>query len=170
MKFKFVNWEKTQKCPFVVYADLEALNVAVNVAKWTTTVIFGSQVPASFGANLVNGGTNSVIAESFYRGEVSIDRLMNCLRRWNSWCDSELQKFTSLNDVMSKSHQKAYLASAVDMNCFICNDFVAISPVIHHCNSTGKVLGIPHSNCNLGAQTKRIFPVLFHNLSRYDAL
>ena len=55
------------------------------------------------------------------------------------------------------------------MNSCICNDFVAVSPVIHHCHSTGKVLGIAQSNCNLRAQTKRIIPVLFHNLSRYDA-
>ena len=26
--YEIVNWEKTQKCPFVVYADLEAINVA----------------------------------------------------------------------------------------------------------------------------------------------
>ena len=70
---------------------------------------------------------------------------------------------------MSKSHQEAYLASTVDMNCCICNDFVAVSLVIHRCHSTGKVLGKTHSNCNLRAQTKRILPVLFHNLSRYDA-
>ena len=70
---------------------------------------------------------------------------------------------------MSKSHQKAYLASAVDMNRCICKNFVAVSPVIHHCHSTGKILGIAHSNCNLRAQTKRILPVLLHNLSRYDA-
>ena len=24
---EFVSWEKTQKCPFVVYADLEAMNM-----------------------------------------------------------------------------------------------------------------------------------------------
>ena len=94
---------------------------------------------------------------------------MNCLRRWNNWCDSERQKFKDLNDVMSKSDQKAYLASAVVMNCCICNDFVAVSPVIHHCESTEKISGTAHSNCNLRAQTKRIIPVLFHNLSRYDA-
>ena len=169
LKLKFVNWEKTQKCPFVVYADLKALNVAVNVAKGKSTVILERQNPASDGAILVDGRTNYVIAESFYRGEDSINTLMNCLRRWNNWCDSEQQKFENLNDVMSRSHQKVYLASAVDMNCCICNDFVAVSPVIHHCHSTGKVLGIAHSNCNLRARTKRILPVLFHNLSRYYA-
>ena len=169
LKLKFVNWEKTQKCPFVVYADFEALNVAVNVAKGKSTVILERQVPASYGAILVDGRTNSVIAESFYRGEDSIKILMNCLPRWNNWCDSERPKNKILNDVMSKSHQKAYLALAVDMNCGICNDFVAVYPVIHHWHSTGKVLGIAHSNCNLRAQMKRILPVLFENLSRYHA-
>ena len=152
LKLKFVIWEKTQKCSFVVYADLEALNAAKNVAKGKITVVFERQVRASYRAILVDGGTNSVIAEYFYRGEDTINKLMNCLRRWNDWCDSERQKFKNLNDVMSKSDQKAYLASAVVMNCCICNNFVAVSPVLHHCQTTGKVLGIAHSNCNLRAQ------------------
>ena len=49
LKLKFVKWEKTQKCPFVVYADLEALNVAGNVAKGKSTVILERQAPASYG-------------------------------------------------------------------------------------------------------------------------
>ena len=169
LKLKFFKWEKTQKCPFVVYADLEALNVEVNVAKRKSTVILELQVPASYGAVLVDGRTNSVTAESFYSGEGSISTLMNCLRRWNNWCDSERQNFKNLNKVTGKSHQKAYLASAVALNCCICNDFVAVSPVIHHCHATGKILGRAHSNCNLRAQRKRILHVLFHNLSGYDA-
>ena len=133
LKLKFVNWEKTQKCLFVVYSDLEALNVA----KQKDTVILEPQVPASYVAILVDGRTNSVFAESFYRADDSINRLMNCLRRWDNWCDSGRQTFKNSNHVMSKSHQKAYFASAVDMNCCISNDFVAASPVIHHFHSTG---------------------------------
>ena len=166
LKLKFVNWEKTQKCSIVVYAVLEALKVAVNVAKGKSTVILERHVPASYRSILVDGRTNSSIAEYFYRGEDSINRLMNCLRRWNKWCNSERQKFNNVKNVMSKSHQKAYLASAVDMNCCICNDFVGVLPAIQHCHSTGKVWGSAHSNCNLRVQTKRILPVLFHNLSR----
>ena len=65
LKLKFVNGEKTQKCPFVVYADLEALNFAVNVVKGKSTVILERQDLASNGAILMDGRTNSVIAESF---------------------------------------------------------------------------------------------------------
>ena len=70
---------------------------------------------------------------------------------------------------MRKSHPKVYLASTVDTKCCICNDFVAVSPAIHHCSSLGNFLGFAHSNCNLRAQRNRNLPVLFHKLSRDDA-
>ena len=55
------------------------------------------------------------------------------------------------------------------MKCCICNGFGAVSHAIHHCGSLTNFLGKAHSNCNLHAQTNRNLPVLFHNLSRYDA-
>ena len=47
-KLNCVNWDKTQKRPFIVYADSEALNVAANVAKEKSTDILERQVPASY--------------------------------------------------------------------------------------------------------------------------
>ena len=53
---EFVNWEKTQKCPLVVYADLEAINVAS--AQFPQTKgrkrKIEKQFAASFGAVLVD--------------------------------------------------------------------------------------------------------------------
>ena len=51
---EFVQWEKTQKCPFVVYADLESINVASTGAKVGRTREVGKQYPASFGAVLID--------------------------------------------------------------------------------------------------------------------
>ena len=52
---EFVNWEKTQKCPFVVSADLEAINVAS--AQFPQTICWTREIErqyaASFGAVLV---------------------------------------------------------------------------------------------------------------------
>ena len=101
LKLKFNNWEKTQKCPFVVYADLEALNVPADIKKGKKTVIIEKQYPASYGAILVDCRTNSVVAESLYRGKDCISKLMNRLRRWLAWCDSETQKYRYLSDVIS---------------------------------------------------------------------
>ena len=90
LKLKFNKWEKTHKCPFVVYADLEALNVPADIRKGKT-VIIEKQYSASYGAILVDCQTNSVVAEKFYRGKDCISKLMNRRRRWLAWCDSKLK-------------------------------------------------------------------------------
>ena len=54
---EFFHWEKTQKCPFVVYADLEAINVASTVLATAThsrTREVERQYPAGYGAVLVD--------------------------------------------------------------------------------------------------------------------
>ena len=53
---EFVNWEKTQKCPFVVYSDLKAINVASAQFPQTKcrTREIERQYAASFGAVLVD--------------------------------------------------------------------------------------------------------------------
>ena len=56
---EFVSWEKTQKCPFVVYADLEAINVAstqIPRVKSRTREI-ERQYAASFGAVLIDSSS-----------------------------------------------------------------------------------------------------------------
>ena len=53
---EFVSWEKTQKCPFVVYADLEAINVASPQTPRvkSRTKEIERQYAASFGAVLID--------------------------------------------------------------------------------------------------------------------
>ena len=56
-KLIFENWQKTQLNPFVVYADLEAIDVASDGAgenNISNTIEIERQYPASFGAILVN--------------------------------------------------------------------------------------------------------------------
>ena len=53
---EFVNWQKTPKVPFVVYADLEAIDVcSVDAQKISSnTKEIERQYPCSFGAILVD--------------------------------------------------------------------------------------------------------------------
>ena len=55
--------------------------------------------------------------------------------------------------------------------CCICekNFLITEEKVVHHCHLTGTVLGVAHSACNLAVTVGSFLPVLFHNLSRYDA-
>ena len=78
---EFKSWHKTTKCPFVIYADLEAFNVktddcgdvlskyqhgALNSGAAATHVI-EQQYPCSFGAVLVDVRDGKVAKETFYR-------------------------------------------------------------------------------------------------------
>ena len=49
------------------------------------------------------------------------------------------------------------------------NFLITEEKVVHHCHLTGTVLGVAHSACNLAVTVGSFLPVLFHNLSRYDA-
>ena len=53
---EFVNWQKTQKVPFIVYADLEAVDARSDdsVKIGLNTKEFDRQYPCSFGAVLVD--------------------------------------------------------------------------------------------------------------------
>ena len=65
LKLSFSNWEKTQRCPFVVYSDSEALNVPMFIQSGSKTVVIEEQLPASNAAVLVDSQSNKVVDESF---------------------------------------------------------------------------------------------------------
>lgn len=59
----------------------------------------------------------------------------------------------------------------VSTNCHICgrrfkSDHVKVRD---HCHLTGKYRGPAHQGCNLNYKDARTIPVVFHNLSNYDA-
>ena len=71
--------------------------------------------------------------------------------------------------MISSQQQKQMTDAANGAKCRICGEVVQACPVVYHCHSSGKIIGIAHSKCKLKARNKRFLPVFFHNLSRYDA-
>ena len=63
-----------------------------------------------------------------------------------------------------KAHSKAKV-------CHICLEVFGIKDrkVRDHCHYTGKHRGAAHSNCDLQCKIPSYIPVIFHNLSGYDA-
>ena len=55
--------------------------------------------------------------------------------------------------------------------CHIClKEFQELNPKVRdHCHYTGQYRGPAHRNCNLRYKTPSYIPILFHNLSGYDA-
>ena len=75
------------------------------------------------------------------------------------------QSMTKLTDVLKREHEAAE-------KCHIClkefND-PRNRKVRHHCHYTGLYRGAAHNNCNLKYRIPDYIPIVFHNLSGYDA-
>ena len=142
----FNNWQKTQWCPFVVNADLEAIDVPSDngcqqTRKTSHTTEIEKQYPANFGAVLVDQRSSSII--SFCEGKYCIDGLMDTLRRWLPWTYLQKRKHRQLKLSQSERDQ---LMSAPDIECCICGAKVYhCLRVVHHSHLTGFVFGMAHS-------------------------
>ena len=75
------------------------------------------------------------------------------------------QPMTRLTDVQKREHEAAE-------KCHIClkefND-PRNRKVRDHCHYTGLYRGVAHNNCNLKYQIPDYIPIVFHNLTGYDA-
>ena len=92
---------------------------------------------------------------------------MDLLRSWSAWCYAEKRKFKQLK--ISTDDRSILMNKEEILRC-LCGKGVELNKrVIHHCNLTREKFGVAHSQCNLRAKTTRFLPILFHNLSRYDA-
>ena len=167
----FNNWQKTQWCPFVVYADLEAIDVtSVNGSQQTRmtshTTEIEKQYPTSFGAVLFDQRNSSIAKSSFYKEKDCIERLMDTLRIWLSSTYLQTQKHRQLKLSQSEREQ---LMSAPGIECCICGANVDHGlRVVHPCHLTGFVFGVARSECNLKARSVNFLPVIFIT-SLYDS-
>ena len=67
---------------------------------------------------------------------------------------------------MSKKDEIIYKNAT---NCHMCQGELGEDKVLDHCHLTGKYRGAAHNECNLNYKVAKFFPVIFHNLSRYDS-
>ena len=71
-------------------------------------------------------------------------------------------------DPLTKTQWKRYKRSTICHICF--KRFNSKEPKVrHHCHYTGHYRGPAHSLCNLRYRIPSYIPVVFHNLSGYDA-
>ena len=102
-----------------------------------------------------------------YRGK-------DCVEKFVEYIEEEVkrlyetfprQPMTRLTDVLKREHKAAE-------KCHIClkgfND-PKNKKVRDHCHYTGEYRGAAHNNCNLKYKIPDHFPIVFHNLSGYDA-
>ncbi|XP_051168850.1 uncharacterized protein LOC127286461 [Leptopilina boulardi] len=71
-------------------------------------------------------------------------------------------------EVLNATQKAAFKNTNV---CHICRKIITHGgvKVRDHCHITGKYRGVAHQDCNLKYQVSKTIPVVFHNLSGYDA-
>lgn len=198
---KFNNFRFLELHPFVIYADLEAVNApkeeAVEIG--STKVIADHKVSA--------WSYQIVVAERYRDIFADLQGSLSNFQQIRSYCGEGAMDifFTSLmvdaevmhsivmgprGDVeMEEMSDEVYRERLNEPNdCYFCQtplpkpktpgapdgedptEDLMSARVMHHDHFTGKVMGVAHSRCNIGASLKKKYfvPVIFHNLKGYD--
>jgi len=177
---KFEAWCKTERLPFVVYADFEALLLKTDRKQGTNTTAIHDHHPMSYGYHVV--AAEGVPLELF--DQFSIPRVPVIFR--GSATDDDVAK-RFVRDVIGVAENIARLYKEVNVPiimsvedchvhtvktmCDLCS--CAFSErnckTAHHDHLSGRFLKTLCNSCNLKLKTPNFVPCFLHNLSNYDA-
>ena len=170
----FMNFHDGQnqlKVPFIMYADFKAIfkpteeNVKFNREKSYTKEInqhipFGLGVYSKFAYEEVDNPLKLCRGEDCV--EVFCDYVVNEAKRfYHMFLEKPMKPLTS---EQWREFNKA-------PKCNIClKEFQELNPKVRdHCHYTGQYREPTHRNCNLRFKIPSYIPIVFHNLSGYDA-
>jgi len=157
----FKNHCRKERMPFVVYADLECI-----LEKTETEETYQHHRVFSIAYYVHCSYDASLCVYRFRRDKDCVAWFAEQLRVLAHKVKSILSanvpmKFTQ--DDLKKFNNATY--------CHVCEKPFAPDDtrVRDHCHLTGRFRGATHSNCNLNYKDSHCIPVVFHNLSGYDA-
>ena len=167
---KFKHHERSEKLPFIIYADMEALikemqNCDPNPLD-SYTKKYQKHEPISFSYYIKSFDDN--VYESKlrkYTGEDAMEKFVD-------WIEEDAKDIANIPDVemiISSDELKQFNEAT---KCWICKgkfDDVDDEKVKDHCHYTGRFRGAAHNSCNLKYKKPKFIPVVFHNLSGYDS-
>ena len=169
----FKNYYRKMRVPFVVYADFESFIKPIDTCQpnpnTSYTNKYQKHVPSSFcyfikcfdddlysqdPVMFTAENEDDDVAQIFI--DTLIENIKDIYKRF---------KFPK-RMIFGKKDKELYDSATV---CHICEGELGTDRVRDHCHLTGKFRGAAHNNCNLSYKVPKFFPVLFHNLSCYDA-
>ena len=169
-KIKFCDGQNQFKVPFIKYADFELILEPIQGPSPDPNQPYSQNVNQHV-------STDWCVYSKFMYGEVKdplkLYRGKDCVEKF---CDYIRQKAHRLfhmvpekpMDPLTKKQWKRYKHSTICHICF--KPFNSKEPKVRdHCHYTGRYRGPAHSLCNLRYRIPSYIPVVFHNLSRYDA-
>ena len=169
----FIHHNRSIKVPFVVYADFEAFTEEISTCepndKKSFTQKYQKHRPSGFCYKIVCFDERYNQKPVLFRAEsededisaIFVEMLERDIKRIQEKFDFSKKMIFSFKD--KDDFEKAEI-------CWICQkEFGERENVRDHCHFTGKYRGAAHNKCNLQFKKTKFTPVIFHNLSGYDA-
>ena len=174
----FKHHERSEKLPFIIYADTEALikemqNCDPNPQN-SYTKKYQKHEPISF-SYYIKSFDDSVHESKLrkYTGEDAMEKFVE-------WIEEDVKDIANISDVeMMKLSPNELKQFDEATKCWICNEefddtvdekgYKKNEKVKDHCHYTGRFRGAAHNSCNLNYKKPKFIPVVFHNLSGYDS-
>ena len=174
---KFKNNERSEKVPFIIYADMEALikpiqNCQPNPeSSYTKKNQKHDPISFSYCIKCFDDNVFKPVLRS-YTGEDAIEKFVE-------WIEEDVKKIANIPDV-----EMIFGPDELDQfngatKCWICKGefddtadekgYRKNEKVKDHCHYTGRFRGAAHNSCNLKYKKPKFIPVVFHNLSGYDS-
>ena len=171
-KLCFNNYQKQLPVPFVVYADFECFTKPINTCspnpEESYNYNYQKHEPSGF-CLYIKGIVPNIIEAIIYTKKKSTDNISKIFV-------SKLAKVTNkiYNDFyrrpkLLKLTKQEQISFDKAKTSHICKASLLKDKVRDHCHFTGQYRGAAHNSCNLQCRKPMIFPVIFHNLHRYDS-
>ena len=165
---EFGNFCNKERVPFVVYTDLECiLRKTEPDREDASSYAYQQHEVFSIGYYVRCSYDDALSSYQFRRNK---DCIVWFARQLND-LTHRVKNIVSVNvpmETLSKGQWEAYHSATC---CHICEKPFASDDtrVRDHCQLTGRYRGPAHSNCNLNYKNSLYIPIVFHNLSGYDA-
>ena len=163
----FKHFGKSQRVPFIIYADLEALLKPISTCEpnpeISSTTKYQKHEPISF-SYYIKCFKDSVcsIEPRTYTGE-------DAMQKFIEWLEEDVKYIATFPTKKMIFGKKEEIDFNTATRCWICKGELGTDKVRDHCHYTGKYRGAAHNKCNLEYRKPPFTPVVFHNFTNYDA-
>ncbi|XP_057316784.1 uncharacterized protein LOC130657804 [Hydractinia symbiolongicarpus] len=156
------------KVPIAISADFESLLIPVGDARGTKTEKLSKHVPSGWCTYSTFACGSVPDPLTVYRGEDCVTRFVNHLEDEvkRLYYTYPQQPMMPLTEVLKREHEEASKCH-IFLKPF--DDCENNRKVRDHRHYTGLYRGAAHNSCNLKYKIPSHIPVIFHNLSGYDA-
>ena len=160
---EFNQYQKHDKAPFIVYADLECIIEKIDGCKHLSTTKKSEHIPSAFSMSTKSLFRSTENKHGVYRGKYCVKKFCESLREHSIKITNFKKKKMKL---LTKEQQESYENARIRCICKkkFENEYLKdkkYRKVRDHCHYKGKCRGVAHSKGNLKYSVPKTFQQFF---------